>query len=43
MGKKYMPMEMYMKANGKMIKEMGKENIYGQLEIYMKEIGKIVP
>jgi hypothetical protein len=30
-----------MKANGKTIKEMGKEDNYGKMGLYMKAIGKI--
>jgi len=32
---------MSMKANGKTIKEMGKEDNYGKMGLYMKAIGKI--
>jgi len=32
---------MYMKDNGKIIKEMERENNYGKMEVYMKDIGKI--
>ena len=35
-------MEMFMKENGKMIKEMEMENILGQMEMFMKENGKMI-
>jgi len=34
-------MVIYIKVNENMIKEMVKENLYGKLDKYMKEIGKM--
>ena len=37
-----MQMVIYMKVNGKMIKQMVMVNIYKKMELYLKEIGKMI-